>query len=105
MLQRWRQRWSNTGRGRRGRCGRCGSCGRGSRGRQCGRRSRGRRPGRPSPGDVGRHGTVLAVPRPTVPATLTVIIVRCVQTLAAVPTWVRRTMVPVNLSTRRTNKM
>lgn len=104
-LQRWSQRRSNTGRGRRGRRGRRGSGGRGSRGRQRGRSGRGRRPGGSGPGAVGGHGTVLAVPRPTVPATLAVIIVRRVQTLAAVPTWVRRTMIPVNLSTRRTNKM
>lgn len=103
-LQRWRQWWSNTGRGRSGRCGRRGSGGRGSRG-QRGRRGHGRRPGGSGSGDVGGHGTVFAVPRPTVPATLAVIIVGCVQTLAAVPTWVWRTMVPVNLSTRRTNKM
>jgi len=102
-MQRWRRRRSSTGhrsRCYRRRCGRRGCGSRGSRGRRRGRRGRGRRLGGPGDTAVGGHGTVLAMPRPTIPTALAVIIIRRVQTLAAVPTWVRRAMVPVDLSTR-----
>lgn len=100
-LQRWRRRRSSTG--HRSRCRRRRRCGRrgcGSRGCRRGRRGRGRRLGGPGDTAIGGHGAVLTMPRPTIPTALAVIIIRCVQTLAAVPTWVRRTMVPVDLSTR-----
>lgn len=102
-LKRWRRRRSSTGhhsRCSRRRCSRRGRGSRGSRGCQRGRRGRGRRLGGPGDTAVGGHSAVLAMPRPTIPTALAVIIIRRVQTLTAVPTWVWRTMIPVDLSTR-----
>lgn len=100
-LQWWRRRRSSTGHRCRCRCRRCYCRGRGSRGSydyRRGRRGRGRGLGSPGDATVGWHSTVLAMPRPTVPAALAVIIVRRVQALAAVSTWVRCTMIPIDLS-------